>query len=134
MLKERKMKKFLVALLFCCVTVMLATSVVAKKHKKGGFVGPKPEAFAVEEVLSQPDDTLVVMQGNIVKQVGKDKYQFSDKTGTIIVEIDGDEWMGVEVTPNDVIEVVGEVDKDWMSTQVDVESVAIVNNTQPQTK
>ncbi len=51
---------------------------------------------------------------------------FQDATGTIHVEIDHDEWGGNAVSPTDLVEIKGEVDKDWNSVEIDVKSVAKV--------
>jgi uncharacterized protein (TIGR00156 family) len=67
----------------------------------------------------------VVLKGNIVRYLGKDKYRFSDSTGEINVEIDSDKWLGQNVTPEVVVEIRGEIDKDWNSVEVDVDSLKI---------
>ncbi|MDI5434721.1 NirD/YgiW/YdeI family stress tolerance protein, partial [Salmonella enterica subsp. enterica serovar Kentucky] len=40
-------------------------------------------------------------------------YVFKDATGTINVDIDHKRWNGLTVTPQDTVEIQGEVDKDW---------------------
>ena len=69
------------------------------------------------------DDTRVVLRGNIVQHLGKDKYLFQDASGTIRVEIDDDKWQGQTVTPSDIVELHGEIDKDWNSVEVEVNRV-----------
>ena len=90
---------------------------------KGGYSGPGPAIATVEQAKSMWDDSHVTLQGNIVQLLGKDRYLFRDATGTVVVEIDHDEWGGQNIGPNDTVELYGEVDKEWMSVEIDVERV-----------
>jgi len=89
----------------------------------GGYSGPGPAIMTIEQAKSMRDDSHVTLQGNIVQHLGKDKYLFRDATGTIVVEIDHDEWGGQNIGPNDTVELYGEVDKEWMSVEIDVDRV-----------
>lgn len=89
----------------------------------GGFSGPGIAPVTVQQAKSMRDDAPVVLRGNILQHLGKDKYLFKDATGTIHVEIDNDKWGGVTATPNDIVELHGEVDKDWNSVEIDVDRV-----------
>ncbi|WP_312585380.1 YgiW/YdeI family stress tolerance OB fold protein [Atlantibacter sp.] len=91
--------------------------------QKGGFVGPDTATTTVEQAKSLRDDAWVVLEGNIVRKVGKELYEFRDSTGTINVDIDDDHWGGVSVTPNDKVRIEGEVDKDWNSVEIDAKKV-----------
>jgi len=92
----------------------------------GGFSGPGIAVSTVEQARSMRDDAHVVLRGNITQHLGKDKYLFKDQTGTITVEIDHDKWDGQTVTPATVVELRGEVDKDWNSVEIDVDRVIVV--------
>ena len=61
----------------------------------GGFQGPGISDSTVADALKLPDDTPVVLKGKIEKSLGNEKYQFSDGTGVIVVEIDNEEWRGL---------------------------------------
>ncbi len=106
--------------------VLLGAGVSAADAK---FVGPSekdmaPAIMTVSEVAKLKDDKHVVMKGTIEKHLTKDKYQFVDATGKIVVEIDGDEWRGLDVTPADTVVIVGETDKSlFHDLQVDVDSI-----------
>ncbi|SQI42381.1 Uncharacterized conserved protein [Providencia alcalifaciens] len=63
---------------------------------------------------------------NLVKQLDKKHYEFTDGTGTITVEISQKRFNGVNVTPKDKIEIRGEVDKDWNSKEIDVKQLQII--------
>jgi len=74
----------------------------------------------VLEVMTFQDDTPVVLRGKIDRSLGRGKYQFSDATGTIVLDIDDKD---TSFLAEDVVEVYGEVDKGWFSTEIDVEEI-----------
>ena len=88
-----------------------------------GYTGPSIAPVTVKEALSSWDDTAVVLVGRIEKSLGDEKYSFRDDTGVVVVEIDNDDWRGLSVGPNDLIEISGEVDKGLMRTEIDVSSI-----------
>lgn len=91
--------------------------------------GSTPGAKTVADILKNPiDDEDVILQGKIVRKLRKDKYMFSDGTGEIRVEIDQKHFRGQRVTENTVVEIIGEVEKDFMETpEIDVDRVNIVS-------
>lgn len=90
----------------------------------GGFNGPSSAVTTVAQALNSKDDTLVILTGKIEKEIGKEKYLFKDNTGTITLDIDKDEWRGTIVTPTDLVEIQGEVDKDLIGeVEIDVNRV-----------
>ncbi|XTZ39019.1 YgiW/YdeI family stress tolerance OB fold protein [Salmonella enterica] len=93
--------------------------------QNGGFNGPTSTA-TVESVKSLRDDTWVTLRGNIVERISDDTYLFKDATGTINVDIDNKRWKGLTVGPQDVVEIQGEVDKDWNSVEIDVKQISKV--------
>lgn len=95
----------------------------------GGFTGPKAQGSnTVAAALKAWDDTMVTLKGNITRQVGHEKYEFKDSTGSMIVEIDDDKWYGLSVGPNDTVEIYGEVDSEtFRKNEIDVKSIRKVN-------
>lgn len=82
------------------------------------------EVVTVEQVRGMADDSPVVVRGYLVQQNGENSYIFQDNTGTINVEIDEEDWGGLTVTPTDMVEVWGEVDKNGMSImEIDVAAI-----------
>ena len=69
----------------------------------------------------------MTLRGNIIQQNSDDDYTFKDSTGTISVDIDRKHWNGVNVTPSDVVEIIGEVDKDKKGVEIDVKQLKKVN-------
>ena len=108
--------------------LVLGLSTSAMAQMGGGFQGPSAisEASKVADVKNMKDDTAVVMVGKIEKSLGHEKYLFSDASGSITVEIDDDDWRGLTVTPQDTVQINGEVDKDMFApAEVDVDSITI---------
>ena len=77
----------------------------------------------VSEILKMNNDAYVSVQGNIVKRISGDKYSFKDSTGTMTVEIDDDKWGNVTAGTQDKLELIGEVEKKYNSTELDVDTV-----------
>lgn len=93
------------------------------KNNAGGFVGPGPDKVSAAQAKDMKDDAKVMLEGNIVKHLGGENYLFQDESGTIIVEIDADEWQGQQITPEDTVQIHGEVDKDFFGIEIDVDRI-----------
>lgn len=88
--------------------------------RSGGYVVGDAQVTTVKDAMRMSDDSMVTLKGQISKQLKKDKYLFSDNTGTITVEIDKDLWKGQTVTPKDTVEIMGDIDRDDDRVMVDV--------------
>ena len=129
------MKKLaaMVAIMALCSAPVLAaqqggfSGPSATQTQSGGFQGPNGSSTTVESAKSLRDDTWVTLRGNIVERISDDLYLFKDATGTINVDIDHKRWNGVTVTPQDTVEIKGEVDKDWNSVEIDVKQISKVS-------
>ncbi len=97
----------------------------AQQYQSGGFTGPAaPSQNSVSAALKAPDDTIVTLTGNIIRQVAHEKYEFTDGVATIIVEIDNDDWYGLTVSPSDTVTIYGEVDSDiFRANEIDVKRI-----------
>ncbi len=71
------------------------------------------------------DDAFVIIQGNITQGLGDEKYVFTDGKDTITVEIDDEDWKGLNVGPDDVVVITGEVDKSWNNVEIDVDEIVL---------
>ena len=97
---------------------------VSAQDLGGGFTGPSDaNVVSVEEAKDLRDDASVVIEGKIEKALGDEKYVFSDGKDKVTVEIDNEDWRGVNVNEQDTVEIKGEVDKEFMDTKIDVNSV-----------
>jgi len=92
----------------------------------GGFTGPGPGVTSARNAATMRDDTPVVLRGHIVQHLGGEKYIFKDASGTIRVDIDHDRWPPQPITPNNLVELRGEIDRDWHSVEVDVDWVIVL--------
>ena len=95
-----------------------------KAQPQGGYTGPTIDTASVADAKKLSDDTPVVLVGKISKSLGGEKYLFSDGTDTVTIEIDDDDWRGLSVSEKDTVEIRGEVDKDFLSVEIDVDSIS----------
>ena len=111
------------------LSLMLGASTALAKgpdggfNRGGGFTGPGPALSTVQQAKDMRDDSPVTLQGHIVQHLGDDHYLFKDNTGTINVEIDHKRWQGQNVGPNDLVEISGEVEKDWSELGIYVKRI-----------
>lgn len=89
----------------------------------GGFKADQPSIVSVKQAEEMKDDSWITVRGQLEKQTGDEDYLFRDQTGTMNVEIDHKRWNGQTITPKDRVELVGELDKDFNSIELDVKQV-----------
>lgn len=92
-------------------------------YQGGGFSGPASQTVTVSQAQRMADDIRVTLKGYIVQQLDHKDYLFKDETGTIQVEIKNHIWNGVTITPEDLVEISGEIDKDWTSVEIEVKQI-----------
>lgn len=89
-----------------------------------GFTGPDNlRQVTVAEAAELPDDTDVKLTGYIVRSLGDEKYEFRDDTGTIVVEIDDEDWGNLEVTPEVRVEISGEIEEERNGNELEAEKI-----------
>lgn len=78
-------------------------------------------------ILANPvDDEPVRLTGYLIRKVSSDKYIFSDGKHQIRVEIDKDVFPTQPFDEKTLIEIEGEVEKDFLeSVEIDVERITI---------
>ncbi|GJL64951.1 MAG: TIGR00156 family protein [Nitrospirales bacterium] len=86
----------------------------------------RAEVRTVSAAQEAVDDSWVSLTGTILRQVSAERYLFQDATGTMVVEIDHDKWRNVSVNPETIVCLSGEIDKDWSTTEMEVETVDVV--------
>nr|BAB20564.1 unnamed protein product [Salmonella enterica subsp. enterica serovar Enteritidis] len=89
------MKKTLITLIITTLSFSslarqtdIVSSVEQPGYVQGGFTGPAPTQTSVSQAKKQWDDAWVVLEGNIIRQVGHELYEFRDSSGTVYVDID----------------------------------------------
>ena len=126
------MKKLLV--LTSIIFIMTSSTVYADyadntqyNNVSGGYAGASQDkATTVASVKTFADNSYISLQGNIVSKIGKEKYLFKDSTGAITVEIDDKVWAETTVNANDTVKITGEVDKDFNSLSVEVDTISVI--------
>jgi len=106
----------------------LASSVAGADSAPGGsFTGPDAlKVVTVTEAPGMRDDSAVKLQGFILRSLGDEKYEFRDASGTMTIEVDNDDWGGVQASPDVKVELIGEIDKDLLKTTLDVDAVRLL--------
>ncbi|MDR0684143.1 MAG: NirD/YgiW/YdeI family stress tolerance protein [Spirochaetaceae bacterium] len=106
--------------------ILLFTALSANAQ---GFVEPgvgttsrQVKTVTVSQAKALPEDSLVILTGNIVASLGDEKYTFRDSTGDITIDIDRDLWilLGLSVGANDSVEIRGDIDIEGRIAEIDV--------------
>ncbi|ALF47251.1 NirD/YgiW/YdeI family stress tolerance protein [Campylobacter concisus] len=107
---------------------IIIASLAASIAMAGGFTSKHlSETISVKEALKLKDDAKVVLEGKIKSHIKSDKYEFIDKNGdVIIIEIDNKKWGNITANEDTLLRIRGEVDKDLMKTEIDVDSVEVI--------
>jgi len=106
------------ALLFACTTALAG-------YEGQGAIAPATTAAAAS---AAKDDTPVVLEGVLARQLQADTYEFKDDTGTINVEIDEEGFpAGKRITATTRLRLIGEVDRDWGQVEVDVKRLEMLD-------
>lgn len=94
-----------------------------------GYTGPGAQPVTTVAAANEAgDDTPVTLQGFVTKKINNDdKYEFRDNTGTITVEIDDEDLPATPFNDKTKVKLTGEVEKNLMSREVDVDVVEIIN-------
>lgn len=118
------MKKLFLMTCLLFFLVVPSLGLAADNVKKGGgFTGLSAAKTTVAEVEKMADDAWVTLEGKIEKQLGHEKYQFNDGTGTIVLDIDDKRWQGLTVGPEDTVIITGEIDKDFRGREIEVKVI-----------
>jgi uncharacterized protein (TIGR00156 family) len=121
------MKKYTILGVCLIMTALSAASVFGQ-----GFTGPgagtasgQVRTVTVAQARDLPDNSLVILTGNIAQSQGRERYTFRDSTGDITIEIDRDLWilLGVSVVPADRVEIRGEIDIENRVAEIDVKYI-----------
>ncbi len=90
-----------------CCALLLACGV-----SFAGFNGPSESAgplTQVSQALAADEMATCVLEGNIVKHLTKNRYEFTDGTGSMVVDIPPHVFGQLDVTPQDKVRLTGEI-------------------------
>ena len=89
-----------------------------------GFIDESVIVKNVADALNAQDNTPVRIEGKIVKQLNKKHFLFKDNAGQEIeIEVNKKAWKGLSITPQDNIQIIGKVDKEWNKKEIDVKQI-----------
>ena len=122
------MKKLLTVAAIALSSVAVYNTAIAQGfndgHKHNTQQGFVDESVIVKTVDDALNATLVRLDGQIVKQIGKKDFLFKDASGKEIqIEVSKKAWNGETIAPQDNIQIIGKVDKEWNKTEVDVKQI-----------
>ena len=125
------MKKLLTVAAIALSSVAVYNTAIAQGFNDGnnqvtqqGFVDESVIVKTVADALNANDNTPVRLDGQIVKQIGKKDFLFKDASGKEIqIEVNKKAWNGETIAPQDNIQIIGKVDKEWNKTEVDVKQI-----------
>ena len=103
-------------------TAATATLAAPAMAPSGGFTGPVTVTTA-EQAKALPDDAKVTLRGTIEKHLGGKNYVFKDASGTVPVEIKAKHWDGQSVSPQDAVQIDGEIERKRDAVKVEVKSL-----------
>lgn len=121
--------RYLMTLVFTLLLAMPASAAFMDGGRsQGGFAGPDGmSATTVEKAKKMRDDAHIVLTGYIVSRIGGEKYVFRDNSGDITVEIDDKDFRGQTVTPQNLVRIIGEVDKSFgRDVEIDVDRLEVL--------
>lgn len=122
-LGERIMKLLNALLVTAALGVSAAAFAGHGPHPSGpqGFDNPNVGTVAAVSKNAY-DDQWVTLRGCLTNYLGHERYEFTDATGSIEVELDDDrDWSFV--SKGQLIDIVGKVDKDFLSTTIEVKNI-----------
>jgi len=115
---------------FLGIFFLLAFLSVTVLSGQEGFTGPgystnarRYRTVTVAEAKNLPDDTRVVLTGNIIQSLGDEKYSFKDATGDITIDIDRKIWRGLSIGIADTVEIAGKVEVKKNRVEIEVKNI-----------
>jgi uncharacterized protein (TIGR00156 family) len=117
---------------FALPLAALLVVATAAQAQSGGFVGADSSPFVTAVTAAdRPNESNVRLVGHLIEKLGDERYLFRDDSGTIVVEIDDDDWNGVQASSETRVEISGEVDREWRllqrETEIDVDSITLAD-------
>ncbi|ACO78476.1 hypothetical protein AvCA_22850 [Azotobacter vinelandii CA] len=109
--------------------ILLITSLIATGSFAAGYTGPGAQGAisTVSAAREAADETPVTLEGRIVRQLKHEHYEFQDRTGSIEVEIDDEDWPTTAIDEKRQVRLQGEVDKELFGRTIDVDFIEVLN-------
>ncbi|WP_275553368.1 NirD/YgiW/YdeI family stress tolerance protein [Mixta sp. Marseille-Q2659] len=128
-------------ILTLCLAALLATPALAAdggfnpdgkapppKDQKDGYraVTDNQQLSATNQLAHLSTGTWVTLQGNLLRQTGKNTWELRDQAGTAQLQINPDVWQGQEVKPDDLISVNGTLLRHGNSVLIQVKKLHLL--------
>ncbi|AWC94363.1 TPA: NirD/YgiW/YdeI family stress tolerance protein [Morganella morganii subsp. morganii] len=122
------MKKLLLAGLLGGAVFGLSANVLANVNHNnqsagGGFASQTAQVVSVSNANNQPDDSRVIIEGFIIRNISHNLYEFKDDSGITRVKIDKDKWDGLIVSPDTKIRIEGRIDNHLIDHEINAEKI-----------
>ncbi|MFB2537661.1 MULTISPECIES: NirD/YgiW/YdeI family stress tolerance protein [unclassified Acinetobacter] len=80
-----------------------------------------PDTAMVSQLAKLPNDSKVILQGQLVKDLGNEHYLFKDSTGETPVKIEKELWIGGGFVPDEHVALKVEVENENNKVEVKAE-------------
>ncbi|MEM8208979.1 NirD/YgiW/YdeI family stress tolerance protein [Morganella morganii] len=122
------MKKLLLAGLLGGAVFGLSANVLANVNHNnqsagGGFASQTAQVVSVSNANNQPDNSRVIIEGFIIRNISHNLYEFKDDSGITRVKIDKDKWNGLIVSPDTKIRIEGRIDNHLIDHEINAEKI-----------
>jgi len=81
------------------------------------------QSITVSEAMKFPNNSWVILTGNIANALRDEKYTFNDSSGDIIIEIEREVWRGLSVGVSDSVEISGVLKIKKGQISIDVKAI-----------
>ncbi len=100
--------------------LLIGSALLLSLTANAEFIGEgATETTTVKNAIELTDDSRVIVEGYIVKQLKDELYLFKDKSGEVEMEIDDEDFRNIKITSKDKIRITAEVDSDWSNTSLE---------------
>lgn len=109
--------------------LILTTGISCSHLAHAQYTGPsaQPPLQSIADIMQKSkDDQAVILYGYLTQQISAEKYIFSDGQQSIQVEIDEDDFRGLQIDEKTHIKIIGKIEKDFLqSPEIEVELIQI---------
>lgn len=107
--------------------LFVASLLLPASLARAQYTGPnaRPMVTTAAAAAKAADDTRVILEGTLARQISSDTYEFRDATGSVTAEIDAEDFPR-KVDANTRVRLHGEVDRDLRSVEIDVKRIEIL--------
>ncbi|QPB79255.1 NirD/YgiW/YdeI family stress tolerance protein [Proteus sp. GOKU] len=125
------MKKLLMVGVLSAAVLSLSFNAMANYNENhqansGGFVSQSTSVTSISNVDNLPNNSTIIIEGFIVRNINHNVYEFKDDSGSIRVKIDNDKWNGLNVSSDTKIRIEGRVDNHLVQDEINVGRISLV--------